>query len=61
MALDGNNGQFPLAYVVVVKENKHEWSFFLSGLVRTLDAVENQSMYTIMFDRHKVSMCSSHC
>ena len=28
MALDGNNGQFPLAYAVVEKENKEEWTFF---------------------------------
>jgi len=28
IALDGNNGQFPLAYVVVEMENKHEWIFF---------------------------------
>ena len=54
MALDGNNGQFPLAYAVVEKESKHEWSFFLSGLVRALDAVEDQSKYTVMSDRHKV-------
>ena len=56
MALDGNNGQFSLAYAVVEKENKHEWSFFVSGLIRALDAIEDQSMYTIMSDRHKVSM-----
>jgi len=58
MALEGNNGQFSLAYAVVEKENKYEWSFFLSGLVRALDAIEHQSMYTIMSDRHKISMCS---
>ena len=54
MGLDGNNGQFPLAYAVVEKESKHEWSFFLSGLVRALDVVEDQSKYTVMSDRHKV-------
>jgi len=27
IVLDGNNGQFPLTYAVVEKENKHEWSF----------------------------------
>ena len=54
MTLDGNNGQFSLAYAVVEKESKHEWSFFLSGLVRALNAVEDQSKYTIISDRHKV-------
>jgi len=61
MALDGNNGQFPLVYVVVGKENKEEWTFFLFGLVRALDAVDNQYMYTIISDRHKVSLCCSLC
>ena len=61
MAVDGSNGQFPLAYAVVEKENKEEWTFFLIGLVRALDAVDNQSMYTIMSDRHKVSFCCSLC
>ena len=42
---------------MVEKENKEEWNFFLSGLVRALDAIENQSMYTIISDRHKVSLC----
>jgi len=53
MALDGNNEQFSLTYAIVEKENKH-----LSGLIRALDVVEDQSMYTIMSERHKVSMCS---
>ncbi|KAJ8430866.1 hypothetical protein Cgig2_023544 [Carnegiea gigantea] len=48
-----NPGSFSLAYTVVEKENKEEWTFFLSGLVRALDAVDNQSMYTITCDRHK--------
>ena len=62
MALDDNSGQFPLTYNVVEKENKEEWSFFfLSGLVRALDAVENQSMYTIISDRYKVSLCCFPC
>jgi len=32
MGLDGNNGQFSLAYAVVKKENHQEWCFFLDGL-----------------------------
>jgi len=55
MGLHGNNGKFPLAYAVVEKENHQEWSFFLNGLVRALDAVENQSRFTILSDRHKVT------
>ncbi|KAJ8420225.1 hypothetical protein Cgig2_021595 [Carnegiea gigantea] len=53
VSLDGNNGQFSLAYAVVEKENHQEWSFFLDGLVRALDVVKNQSRFTILSDRHK--------
>jgi len=59
MALDDNNRWFPLVYAVIKKENNEEWSFALTGIVRALNAVENQSIYTIMFGRHKASMCSS--
>lgn len=55
MALDPNNGQFPLGYAVVEKENYEEWKFFLNGIVRALGAVENQSKFTFISDRHKVS------
>ena len=54
MALDGNNGQFPLSYGIAPQENEEEWSCFLDGLARALDARENSFNYTIMFDRHKV-------
>lgn len=64
MGLDGNNGQFPLAYAVVEKENLQEWSFFLNALVRALDAVENQSKFTILSDRYKATSryaCEAYC
>ncbi|KAJ8424147.1 hypothetical protein Cgig2_030833 [Carnegiea gigantea] len=32
MDLNGNYGQFPLAYAVIEKENDQEWWFFLVGL-----------------------------
>jgi len=55
MGLDKNNDQFPLAYIVVEKENDQKWCFFLDWLVRALDAVQNQSRFTILSDRHKVT------
>jgi len=54
MGLDGNNGQFPLAYGVAPCENEEEWSFFIHALAVALGATENSSKYTFMSDRHKV-------
>ena len=54
MTLDGNNGQFPLAYGVAPCENEEEWSFFIHALAVALDATESSSKYTFMSDRHKV-------
>ena len=56
MGLDGNNGQYPLAYGVAHQEDEEEWSFFLHGLATALDAREDSSKYTIMSDRHKVQV-----
>ncbi|KAJ8425365.1 hypothetical protein Cgig2_015079 [Carnegiea gigantea] len=53
MGLDGNNGQYPLAYGVAPQEDEEEWSFFLHGLVTALHAREDSSKYTIISDRHK--------
>ncbi|KAJ8442964.1 hypothetical protein Cgig2_019537 [Carnegiea gigantea] len=53
IGLDGNNGQFPLAYGITPQENEEEWSCFPEGLVRALDARENSSIYTIMSNRHE--------
>ncbi|KAJ8440759.1 hypothetical protein Cgig2_005490 [Carnegiea gigantea] len=53
MALDGNNGQFLLSYGIAPQENEEEWSYFLDGLARALDARENSSNYIIVSDRHK--------
>ena len=34
MALDENNRQFSLTYVIIEKHNNGEWTFFLNGLVK---------------------------
>ncbi|KAJ8445066.1 hypothetical protein Cgig2_022586 [Carnegiea gigantea] len=38
MELDGNNGQFPLAYRLTSCENEEEWSFFIHGVIVALEA-----------------------
>ncbi|VFQ74346.1 unnamed protein product [Cuscuta campestris] len=48
MALDGNNGQFPLAYGVADCEDETEWSFFLHGLAVALGCTADSSRYTII-------------
>ena len=55
MGLDGNNGQFPLAYGVAPCENEEEWSFFIHGLDVALEAREDSFKHTIISDRHKVT------
>ncbi|VFQ94034.1 unnamed protein product [Cuscuta campestris] len=52
MALDGNNGQFPLAYGVADCEDETEWSFFLNSLALALGCTKDASKYTIISDRH---------
>lgn len=53
IGMDGNNGQFPLAYGVQPTENEEEWTFFLQGLATALDVREDSSRYTFISDRHK--------
>ncbi|VFQ62551.1 unnamed protein product [Cuscuta campestris] len=53
MALDGNNGQFPLAYSIADCEDETEWSFFLHGLAVALGCTSDASPYTIISDMHK--------
>ncbi|VFQ62669.1 unnamed protein product [Cuscuta campestris] len=53
MALDGSNGQFPLAYGVANCEDETEWSFFPHGLFVALGCTSDASPYTIISDMHK--------
>ncbi|VFQ71559.1 unnamed protein product [Cuscuta campestris] len=43
MGLDGNNGQFPLAYGVADTEDETEWGFFLHGLAEGLGCSQDAS------------------
>ena len=53
MALDANNGYFPITYGIVEKENKDNWEYFFKVLRVCLQDT-NLSEYTFISDRHKV-------
>ncbi|CAI9301668.1 unnamed protein product [Lactuca saligna] len=52
VALDGNNGIYPLAYAVVESETLNSWTWFLSNLGDDLGLGTN-SNFTFMTDRQK--------
>ncbi|XP_023770489.2 uncharacterized protein LOC111919108 [Lactuca sativa] len=52
VALDGNNGIYPLAYVVVESETLNSWTWFLSNLGDDLGLGTNSNL-TFMSDRQK--------
>ncbi|CAI9259612.1 unnamed protein product [Lactuca saligna] len=52
VALDGNNGIYPLAYAVVESETLNSWTWFLSNLGDDLGLGTN-SNFTFMSDRQK--------
>jgi len=53
MALDANNGYFPLAYEIVEMENKDNWASFLRTLRIYLDGMD-LSTHTFISERHNV-------
>mgnify|MGYP001045679845 CR=1 FL=1 len=55
MALDANNGYFPLAYGIVEVENRDNWGYFFRALRICLDGTD-LSKYKFISDRHKVCM-----
>nr|KAJ0200387.1 hypothetical protein LSAT_V11C600312110 [Lactuca sativa] len=52
VALDGNNGIYPLAYVVVEAETLNSWTWFLTHLGDDLGLASN-SNFTFISDRQK--------
>jgi hypothetical protein len=53
---DGNNNMYPIAFVVVPKEDSANWCWFLTQLKYALGGLEgNFGKYTFMSDRQKVS------
>ncbi|CAI9294422.1 unnamed protein product [Lactuca saligna] len=68
VALDGNNGIYPLAYAVVESETLNSWTWFLSNLGDDLGLGTN-SNFTFMSDRKKGLLpaiatlfpCVEHC
>ena len=55
---DANNNMYPIAFVVVPKEDKANWCWFLTQLKYALGGEEGQfGRYTFMSDRQKVCAC----
>ncbi|XP_058184092.1 uncharacterized protein LOC131301721 [Rhododendron vialii] len=53
VALDGNNGLFPLAVAVVESENNQSWGFFLEHIQTIIRASGQNRPWTIMSDQQK--------
>lgn len=53
VALDGNNGLFPIAIGVVEVECKESWGFFLSNLQTIIESSNYIKPWTIMSDQQK--------
>ena len=53
VGIDGNNGIYPFVYVVVEKETKHTWTWFLEQLRNDI-RVDNVDTYTFISDQQKV-------
>ncbi|KAM6563311.1 hypothetical protein CsatB_023309 [Cannabis sativa] len=52
IGIDANNNMFPLAYVVVEKENTDSWTWFVQLLKEDLD-VQDTRLFTFISDRQK--------
>ncbi|GAA0186090.1 hypothetical protein LIER_33378 [Lithospermum erythrorhizon] len=48
--LDSNNGWWPLAWVVVEKENAETWKWFLEGVMQDIGIV-NQKEWVVISDK----------
>ncbi|KAH7865072.1 hypothetical protein Vadar_001871 [Vaccinium darrowii] len=53
VALDGNNGLFPLAVAVVESENNDSWGFFLDHIQTIIRSTRENRPWTIMSDQQK--------
>ncbi|KAL0406383.1 UNVERIFIED_CONTAM: hypothetical protein Slati_3952200 [Sesamum latifolium] len=51
--IDGNNCMYPFAYVVVEKEKKSTWLWFLELLLNDLEIPTDSDKWTIMSDKQK--------
>ncbi|GAA0156625.1 hypothetical protein LIER_14077 [Lithospermum erythrorhizon] len=53
VALDPNNGRWPLCWTIVEKENKKTWKWFVQALIEYIGIVDEED-YVIISDRRKV-------
>lgn len=54
IALDGNNGLFPIAVGVVESEGRDSWAFFIDHLHTVIGAGTHARAWTFMSDQQKV-------
>ncbi|KAK8940462.1 hypothetical protein KSP39_PZI010501 [Platanthera zijinensis] len=52
VGIDGNNGMYPIAYAMVLRENRKTWQWFITLLMQDLNIV-NQYAWTIISDKQK--------
>ncbi|GAA0174565.1 hypothetical protein LIER_27933 [Lithospermum erythrorhizon] len=52
VAIDPNNGWWPICWAVVEKENKETWKWFIQALLEDL-LIVNEEKYVIMSDKQK--------
>ena len=56
VAVDANNGWWPIAYAVVEKEATEQWKWFFELLQLDLDIPNKGYAWTFIFDRQKVNL-----
>ncbi|KAK8943070.1 hypothetical protein KSP39_PZI008986 [Platanthera zijinensis] len=52
VGIDGNNGMYPVAYAMVLKENRKSWEWFIGLLIQDLN-IQNNYVWTIISDKQK--------
>ncbi|XP_012852596.1 PREDICTED: uncharacterized protein LOC105972205 [Erythranthe guttata] len=52
VGIDGNNSMYPIAYAMVLKENRKSWEWFVSLLIDDLE-MRNSYGWTIISDKQK--------
>ncbi|GAA0163893.1 hypothetical protein LIER_19656 [Lithospermum erythrorhizon] len=53
VALDNNNGYWPLAWIVVEKETTDSWRWFMLTLKQDLGGMEDPSQYVLISDKQR--------
>jgi len=57
VALDGNNGLFPVAVAIVEVENRDSWTWFIELLASCIREPTSNKPLILITDRQKVIVC----